>query len=395
LKRFSRVRALSALSAAVLMSAAATVHAQSVSDTLTFLVTNQSVQTGSVERDRQAALATSQTISRALLANLATLPVPSSSGGFIYRLNGDLGTVERVTEGFGPSFVERALTAGKGQVSLGITFQHLRFNSLDGQSLRDGTLVTTANQFVDEDAPFDVDQLTLAIDTDVATFYGNIGVTDAVEVGFAVPMVSLMMNGSRVNVYRGREFTQATAEAHAVGLADIVARAKVTAYRSKGSAIAGAVDLRLPTGRTDDLLGAGTRSFRFAGIGSIERGAASFHGNGGFTVGGLADEIVYGGAVALAANNRLTILGELMGRHIDSPSGLVPVSSAHPSLVDVETIRLTPGTSKLEMVTLVPGFKWNLTSTWVLAANVTVPLTHQGLTAPFTPFVGLDYAIGQ
>ena len=72
--------------------------ANGVSDVLTFLVTNQSVSTGSVERDREAALATSVTISRALRANLATLPVTSSSGAFVYRLNPELGTVERATQ---------------------------------------------------------------------------------------------------------------------------------------------------------------------------------------------------------------------------------------------------------------------------------------------------------
>src|SRR3982751_4260225 len=104
-------------------------HAQTLGDVLGFLVTNQSVQTGSVERDRDAAQATSDTISRALLANLATLPVPSSSGAFVYQLNPELGTVERATSNFGPFFVERALTAGQHEASFGLTFQQMRFSS--------------------------------------------------------------------------------------------------------------------------------------------------------------------------------------------------------------------------------------------------------------------------
>jgi len=132
--------------------------AQSVTDVLTFLVTNQSVATGSVERDREAAQATSVTISRALAANLATLPVTSSSGSFVYRLNPELGTVERATQSFGPFFTERAQAAGRGQAAFGLTLQQLHFTSLDGRSLRDGSLITTANRFTDEAAPFDVDQ---------------------------------------------------------------------------------------------------------------------------------------------------------------------------------------------------------------------------------------------
>src|SRR3954464_1571102 len=154
-------RAARAALVCVLVAASGRAHAQTVTNVLTFLLQNQSVQTGSPERDRASTQATTDTISRALLANLATLPVPTSSSAFSYRLNPELGTVERSTQNFGPFFVERAQTAGRGQASFGVTFEHLHFTSLDGRNLRDGTFVTTANQFVDERTLFDVDQLTL------------------------------------------------------------------------------------------------------------------------------------------------------------------------------------------------------------------------------------------
>jgi hypothetical protein len=370
---------------------------QSVAEVLTFLVTNtdQSVQTGSFERDRAAAQATSDTISRALLANLATLPVTASSGAFVYRLKPELGTVERATQSFGPFFVERALTAGERQASIGVTFQHLRFTSLDGSNLRDGSLITTANQFVDEAAPFDVDHLTLRIDADIATLYGNVGVTDAIEVGFAAPMVALRLDGSRVESYRGRAFTQATATATAFGLADLVVRTKATVFDEEGLGLAAAVDLRLPTGHEADLLGAGSASLKLSAIGSIERGRWSAHANAGGTVGGLARELQYGGAVGMAATGRLTVTGELLGRWLDIFGHIVATAVPHPGLIGVQTIRLTPDASTLHIITAVPGVKWNLTDTWVLAANVGMPLTEGGLTSRFTPFVGLDYAFAR
>jgi len=279
---------LGATALGALLVAAAPAHAQTVSDVLTFLVTNQSVATGSIDRDREAALATSDTISRALRANLATLPVTASSGAFVYRLNPALGTVERATQSFGPFFVERALTAGRHQASFGMTYQHLHFTSLDGRTLRDGSLVTTANQFTDESAPFDVDTLSLNIDASVATLYGNVGVTDRVEVGFAAPFLALQMDGSRVNTYRGRTFTQATASARATGLADLVVRTKYTLFDENASGLAAAVDVRLPTGREEDLLGSGSAALKFSGIGSIDRGRTSAHANAGVSVGGLS-----------------------------------------------------------------------------------------------------------
>lgn len=386
---------VAAFAAASIFVAASSAAAQSVTDVLTFLVTNQSVSTGSVERDREAAQATSVTISRALAANLATLPITSSSGAFVYRLNPDLGTVERATQSFGPFFTERAVSAGRGQASFGLTLQQLHFTSLDGRDLLDGSLVTTANKFSDEASAFDVDQLTLHVNASVATLYGNVGITNRLDVGVAAPFVALTLDGSRVNTYRGRTFTQASASARALGLADLEVRTKYTLLAEQSRGLAALVDLRLPTGRQEDLLGAGSASLKLSAIGSIEQGRVSAHANSGVSFGGLARELSYGGAATLAASERVSVVGELLGRWIDSPGHIVQVSAPHPGLSGVETIRLTPDTSSLHLVTLVPGVKWNLTQTWVLAANVSIPLTSGGLTAPFTPFIGLDYALGR
>src|SRR4051812_22467692 len=325
-------RCMVSLTIAGLCAAAAPAGAQTVTDVLGFLVTNQSVSTGSPERDREAAQATSTTISRALAANLATLPVTSSSGAFVYRLNPELGTVERATHSFGPFFTERAATTGRGQASFGLTLQQLHFTSLDGRDLRDGSLITTANQFTDEATPFDVDRLTLDINASVATLYGNIGVTDRLDVGFAVPFVAMTLDGSRVNTYRGRTFTQATANARSVGVADLVVRTKYNVAGDAASGFAAVVDLRLPTGREEDLLGAGSMSARFSAIGSVEQGRVSAHANSGISVGGLAREISYGGALSVAASDHVSVIGELIGRWIDSPGHIVPITAAHPAL---------------------------------------------------------------
>jgi len=386
--------------AVVALSIAATVlpwraDAQTVTDVLTFLMTNQSIATGNFARDRAATDATRDTISRALVANLATLPVSSSSGAFVYRLNTELGTVERASQTFGPFFVERALTVGKGQAAFGITFQHMRFNTLGGRSLSDGSLVTTANQFVDEKAPFDEDRLRLEIGADVATLYGTFGVGNRVEIGFAAPMVALTMSGERIDTYRGSPFSEASASATAIGLADIVARSKITLFNDGGAAVASAIDVRLPTGRTADLLGAGAASLKITGIGSLERGTVSTHANAGVSVGGLAREFDYGGALSVAASPHVSLTGELIGRWIDSPGGIVAVAAPHPTLAGVETIRLAADTSRLHMMSVIPGVKWNVADTWVVVANVSVPVTSAGLRPAVTPFIGIDYSIGR
>jgi hypothetical protein len=367
---------------------------QSVSDALTFLVTNQSVNTGSVERDTAAAQATSATISRALLANLATLPVTSTSGAFVYRLNPAIGTVERATETLGPVFVDRALTSGGGTGSIGLSYQRLHFTALDGKNLRDGSLVTTANQFVDESSPFDIDQLTLHLDADVATLYGNVGLGSRVDVSGAAPIVWLRMDGTRVNTYRGRQFTQATANASSIGLADVLVRGKVNVFQENGGGLAGAVDVRLPTGREEDLLGTGKTAVRVSAIGSLEAARASVHANVGMAFGGFADEIDYGFAIASAAAPRVTVIVDALGRWVDTPGDIQSVAQPHPTLAGVQTLRLLPGTSNLKTFTVAPGLKWNVGGTWVVVANLGVPVLKGGLRAPLLPFVALEFSAG-
>jgi hypothetical protein len=370
-------------------------YAQSVADVLRFLVTNQSVQTGSVTRDDAAASAASGTISQALLASLSTIPVTTSSGAFIYRLNPSLGTVERATRSFGPFFVERALPAGHLQPSIGVSFQHFRYDALDGHNLRNGTLITTANTLRGETAPFDTDRLALDIDTNVATLYANLGLLERFEIGVAVPMVNLSLEGTRTNIYRGTTFTQAVAESHALGLADVVVRGKYALFLRGASGIAAAADVRLPTGRAEDLLGTGTTSVRASGIASLDRGAFALHGNGGWTFGGLAHEFTYGAAISIAPSARVSVTGELLGRWIDSPGQLETVSAPHPLIADVETLRIAAADSGRHVVAVSPGVKWNINGKLVFMATVSTALSNDGLTSGLTPFFGFDYAVGR
>ena len=376
-------------------AAAQTATPRTVQDILRFLVTNQGVQTSDFEKDQEAAEATRDTLTRTLLSSVATVPVAASASGFSYRLNPTLGTVERASETFGPFFVERAVTAGGGRASLGFTLHYASFGRLDGNDLEDGSFVTIANQFPDEAEPFDVETLTLNVRTRTATFFGNVGLSDRVDVAVAVPLVRLDIDGSRLNTYRGRTLLQARAQASTTGLADVAVRTKVRLTGDGPAAAAAAVEARLPTGRKEDLLGAGEFALRFLGVGSYEAGAASLHGNVAVGAGGLGRELSYGGAVAVAATPRVTIVGELMARRIAGIRRIGEVTAPHPSFRDVQTTRLVPVGDDQTSAVAVGGFKWNVGSTWLLHANVIVPLSDAGLTARFTPTIALDYSFAR
>ena len=386
------LRAVVVFALAAVASPAAAQQTQSIGEVLSFLLTNRSIITDDFPRDEAAALATRDAIGRALQIELATLPISSSSGGFTYRFNPTLGTTERASDAFGPFFVERALTAGRGRASLGFSVRYAQFESLDGNNLRDGSFVTTANQFTDERAPFDTEALTLRLESTTMTVTGNVGVTDRFDVGVAVPIVSLRMSGERVNVFRGQSTLQARASASVVGLADIAVRAKVHVLGSGSSGLSALGEVRLPTGKEEDLLGAGSTAYRAMLIGSSEGTVFGAHFNAGYAGGGISNELDYAGGITVAAAPRLTLIGELFGRSLDALGQLQQVALPHPTINGVDTIRLVPEDASTRTAFAVAGFKWNIGSSWLLTSNVLFPLTDRGLKAKVVPAVAMDYS---
>ena len=109
------------------------------------------------------------------------------------------------------------------------------------------------------------------------------------------------------------------------------------------------------------------------------------------------DDIVhrYGGALAVAATQRFTLVGELMVRRIAGIRRIGEVTAPHPRFRDVQTTRLVPVGDDQASAVAIGGFKWNVGSTWLLHANVMVPLTDVGLTARLVPTIALDYSFAR
>src|SRR5690349_3964892 len=76
----------------------------------------------------------------ALVGSLATFPLGSSSGGFVFEGDPALGDFRPASRSFGPTFAERALTSGKGNFNFGLTFQNASFSSFEGKPLDNGSI---------------------------------------------------------------------------------------------------------------------------------------------------------------------------------------------------------------------------------------------------------------
>ena len=374
------------------LAAARPVHAQSLVSQLGALLTEQRATVPTFVPDVEAAVATATTVAGLFSVELSNLPLASSSGGFVYRLNPSLGLVERASDGFGPFFTERLLRNSRGQTSIGFSLQGAAFTSLQGADLTTGTFPTNAARLTGATQAFSVDTLNLELDGRSFTGFVSHGLTDRLAVGAAVPIVHVRFSGDRVRTVNGVTTLMSSRSGSATGLGDMSVQGR---YTVSGEALRGfsvGADLRLPTGREEDLLGSGDTALRMLGIGSWEEGQLALHANGGVGVGGASREIFWSTATTFAVTPRVTAVGEVMGRRLSELSMVQDVYEPHPLIQGVETMRWLPNDPGIHTMFVVTGAKWNIASSWLLNTNLLIRVTDAGLRARVTPAISLDYA---
>lgn len=366
------------------------VTAQPLLSQLATLLTEQR-PSGAFVPDAAAAAATTNTVAGLFLVELATLPTVSSSGGFIYRFRSDLGMYERASNEFGPFFTERALRNGRGQASLGLTYQSSTFGSLQGGDLRNGTFPTNAARFAGAIDPFSVDTLRLELVARTLTPFFSYGVSDRLDVGLEVPLVTVRFDGQRTRTVDGVSTLQSSQAGSSTGFGDVTVSGR---YLVVGSGVRGfsvGTNLRLPTGRRLDLLGTDDAAGRVLAVASWEEGRLATHVNGGIGLGGVSREVFWASATTFAAAPRLTIIGELLGRHLSELAQLSDVYQPHPVLAGLETMRWLPTERGVHTMFVVTGAKWNVARSWLLNTNLLIRVTDAGLRAALTPSLSIDY----
>ena len=232
--------------------------------------------------------AAGETLARAIALEVATAPYGSSSGGFTFTLNPITRVYSRRSGTFGPAFSERALTIGKGELSVGFNYLHRSYSELDGLPL-DGFDVF---RFHGGTLPVTSSRLELEVTTDTFAGFASYGVSDNLDVGVLVPYVWLSVEGvSRIYGVSNDELQRVFLDAPAGGVGDVALFGKYRfwtleppsgASEEVRGGLAGTVTLRLPTGSEDDLVGLGVTRTAFSLVGSTTIGRVSPHINLGY-----------------------------------------------------------------------------------------------------------------
>jgi hypothetical protein len=372
-------------------------------------------------------------LNRNIAYQLASFPLGSSSGGFTFTLDPAAGVLSRSAESFGPLFAERGLTGGKGKLTVGANVLHSTFDKFEGRNLDDGSirLVLTHNDIDGSGntlTPFfegDIIDANLFLDlraTTVAAF-ANYGISDRFDIGVAIPYVQVKVDAEMHTTLRRLATANDSFVFHifnndqleddyfesgeSSGIGDIVVRGKYNlAHRDSGD-LAAAVDVRLPTGDDEELLGAGAvqaKFFLIASGGAKKRFTP--HLNLGYTftgesdtLGKLPDELNYAVGFDAALSSKVTLVGDFVGRTLLDAERVVEVprtfrfNERPPSPVRSITENvIATETGSLNLLLGAAGIKFNPGGRLLFSANVLFSLSqNNGLQDKVTPVFSIDY----
>jgi hypothetical protein len=404
-----------------------------------------------------------QTLSTAIATQLAILPLISPSSGFTFQYDKAAGVFVRSTTSFGPIYTERAETIGRGKVSFGATYQRFRFGSIDGNNLKNLPAVFThvpdtgpggAKEPYEDDVIQTSNSLDLKMDQ--TTLYGTVGLTDRIDVSVAIPIVDVRFSAiSYANIIRvsGPTFIPApgappianphmfpngttsntySSSGSAAGIGDVTFRLKANVFQSGAFRLAGAIDVRPPTGDAREFLGSGALGVRpflilsfskrispHVNVGYEWNGESILAGNitgslvsedstgtavitnGPATKAQLPGQFFYSLGVDAGVTKRLTLDFDYLGQTLFNaprvavgsyttanataigglPSMNLPTIVGHKNTVGINNGAI--------------GFKYNLFDQLLFTSNLLFRMDSNGLRQDVTPLVGLSYVFGR
>ena len=367
----------------------------------------------------------------ALTSQLTAVPVPSPASGFIYTFDTATGTFVRAARSFGPILADRGETIGRGRVAFGVNYQYFSFDHLDGISLTSVPAVFRHDAYRSTPGRSDVIATMNTINSTVGQFTAALtyGLTDRIDLSAAVPIVSTRLSllsnatiqrvgtGTNLGVHYFRDDTAAGGfgtthqfftQGSATGVGDLLLRMKSTLMKEGPRALAAGIDVRLPTGDEENLLGSGAAGIRpFVAL-SASEGALAPHVNVAYQWNGrsllagdvrtrrkadLPDAFVYAVGTDLSVNARLSLVFDILGqRIINSPRLSTYDFLAVGPVASVTLADLTFDTASFWTTAGAIGVKANLAPRLLINFNLRFKASKNGLTDRLSPLIGAEWA---
>ena len=345
------------------------------------------------------------------------VPLSATSSGATFSVVG--GVPVRTSVSAGPIFGERTQTLGRGRFFLGASVTGIEFKSLNGVPLENLGLTFAHSNEAPSDTlgnpSFENDlmalQLEMGVNVVVATVAVTAGVTDFLDVGVALPLVRTQVSGrsdaqflpfgsNAIHRFGGTDTdpilrATATMEGSASGIGDVAVRAKLNLGQtnSMGAALLG--EMRLATGKEEDLLGSGATQVRVMGLYSAQFGTFSPHANIGYAL-RSSEEQNDAVLVAVAADNLLSEWATL-AVGIESELQVGDNKFVLPSEIVLQDPfeRRIPATNvpnrSGDLIRASIGAKFTVRGGTVLVVNGLFPLREVGLQPDFIWTLGVDF----
>lgn len=351
----------------------------------------------------------------AIAANASNLPLSATGSGVTFKFVGGLPV--RTSASLGPVFGERAQTLGRGRFVAGANMSALNFTSLRGVPL-DGLTLNFTHDDVDPPGlgrPLrenDVLQVNLDLDVNllVTTFFATWGISDAVDIGVAMPVVHTGLTGRSLgqfmpfgiptsHFFAGDSANpvlaaRASTFGFATGVGDVALRMKASVRSTEQLAVAFMTDARLATGDADDLTGSGHMALRGLLIGSSRLGSVSPHVNLGYelrTGEGRSDALLATGGFDQPMSDWATVAVDVISEWQVGGGGLqLPQAVRYQFPVERTIVPTNIPNMKDHRVHGSFGMKFRVLGGPILVANALVPLRRGGLESRLVWTLGID-----
>jgi len=198
-------------------------------------------------------------------AFVRSYPLIAASAGVTYRFDSRTGTFEREAAMIGQLFLERAEPIGRGRWNLGVSYQRVALDSIEGKdagALSDSIPIALVDDKLEVVGLASFDRLSIEAVTHVTTFSATYGVTDAADVNLTVPVIVSDLHTearvSAVNLITGEFASDTVRDSEtSAGVGDVILRGRYRLLDLDPVKAAAGLVLRFPSGDVDSLRGTG------------------------------------------------------------------------------------------------------------------------------------------